>query len=71
MDEFARFIGKLEVSRQRGKQSDLPVTPNELNTYQSLAGKMNWLGHAMAPHYAFAAGYMQQELEDLRVKHLV
>ena len=70
MAEFADSIHHLEIPRQRRKQADAVATPAERKAIQSLAGKMNWLGHTAAPHYAFAASYLQQTLGDLRVKHL-
>ena len=71
MEEFANSISALSMTRERRKQQDDPVTADELQTYQSLAGKLNWLGHSVTPHYAFAASYLQQSIGDLRVKHLV
>lgn len=70
MHEFAAQIQKMKLDPTRRKQTESPVTGVELQAYQSLAGKMNWLGHSVVPHYAFAASYLQQQLGDLRVKHL-
>ena len=71
MKEFADSIASLELSKMRRKQLEAPATEHELRSYQSLAGKMNWLGHSTVPQYAFAASYLQQCVGDLRVKHLV
>ena len=71
MKEFADSIEPLELPLQRRKQQEDLVTEKELKAYQSLAGKMNWLGHCVVPHYSFAASYLQQQLSELRVKHLV
>ena len=70
MTDFAAEIQHLHISRERRKQADAPASPAEIKAIQSLAGKMNWLGHTAAPHYAFAASYLQQTLGDLRVRHL-
>ena len=70
MLEFANSIAKLELPRERRKAPEAQTTPQELREYQSLAGKLNWLGHAAVPQYTFAASYLQQQLGDLRVKHL-
>ena len=70
MSECANSITPLALSVQRRKQYEALATLEEVRSYQSLAGKMNWLGHSVVPHYAFAASYLQQSIGDLRVKHL-
>ena len=70
MHEFAGKICNLTLDRNRRKEADMPVTAEELHSYQSLAGKMNWLGHAAVPHYTFAASYLQQQLSEIKVRHL-
>ena len=70
MQEYARSISRLDIDRPRRKQPDAQATPLEIRAYQALAGKMNWLGHTLVPHYSFAASYLQQNLRDLRVKHI-
>ena len=70
MEDFAKSIKPLQVERNRRKQPEALPTPTEVRDFQSLAGKMNWLGHAAVPQYAFAASYLQQNLGQLKVKHL-
>ena len=71
MEEFANSLERLDLDRPRRKQTEAQATANELRAYQSLAGKMNWLGHTAVPQYAFAASYLQQNIGDLKVKHLL
>ena len=71
MEEFAKSIERFDIARARRKQGDAQATANELRTYQSLAGKMNWLGQTATPQYAFAASYLQQNIGGLKVKHLL
>ena len=70
MEEFASNIHHLQVPREHRRQANAPATPAEFKSIQTLAGQMNWLGHTAAPHYSFAASYLQQTVGDLRVKHL-
>lgn len=70
MEGFVKGIKRLDINRARREQAEAPPTPAEIKDYQSLAGKMNWLGNAAAPACAFAASYMQQCLGGLRVKRL-
>ena len=70
MEEFKRSINPLNITRERRKQAEQHTTAAEKTDFLSLAGKMNWLGHTAAPQYAFAASYLQQHTDDLRVRHL-
>ena len=71
MEEFASSITRLDLDRSRRKQGDEEATANETRECQSLAGKMNWLGHTAVPYYSFAASYVQQNMGNLRVRHLM
>ena len=71
MKEFAKSIERFDIARARRKQGDAQATADELRKYQSLAGKMNWLGQTAAPQFSFAASYLQQNIGGLKVKHLL
>ena len=43
MHEFASQMQKIMLEPCRRKEPDAPVTAAELEAYQSLAGKMNWV----------------------------
>ena len=71
MNEFANKLAPFSFERSRRKQTEASVNAEELHDYQSLAGKLNWLGHSVLPHATFAASYLQQQVGDLKVKHLM
>jgi len=70
MKEFADKIEPIDLSRARRKQPDERCTASELTALQSLAGKLNYLGHGVLPPASLAASKMQQNVGDLRVHHL-
>ena len=71
MNEFANKLAPFSLERSRRKQIEASANAEELHDYQSLAGKLNWLGHSVLPHATFAASYLQQQVGDLKVKHLL
>ena len=70
MSEYFGSIQSIALSRQRRKQSDEACTAEEKTSLLELAGKLNFLGHGVLPSAALVASKMQQDIGNLRVKHL-
>lgn len=70
MEEFFRTVQPIQLSKARCKQHDDVCTAQELKELQSLAGKLNFLGHGVLPPAALVASLMQQNVGNLRVHHL-
>ena len=61
----------ISLSPERRKEIDLPATPAERTALQQFAGTLNFLGHAVLPPACYVASYLQQQLANLRVSHLL
>ena len=70
MSEFMERIEFLPLTRTRRKQHKEKCTQEELTALQSLAGNLNFLGHGVLPQACLVASKMQQNVGNLRVKHL-
>ena len=71
MKEYADKIKRIDIDSAQRKQMEVPVTSIDLREHQSLAGKLNWVGHTALPHCAYAASHMQQDVGNPFVKRLM
>ena len=70
MSEFMETIEFLALTRRRRKQHEEKCMQKELTALQSLAGKLNFLGHGVQPQACLVTSKMQQNVGNVRVKHL-
>lgn len=70
MEEFMQDISDLELSRHRRKSASEKATPEELTSYLSFTGLLNYLGHGVIPVAAFTVSYLQQRIGNLHVLDL-
>ena len=70
MSEFMETIVFLLRTRKRRNQHEEKCPQEELTALQSLAGKLNFLGHGALPQACLVAREMQQNVRILRVKHI-
>jgi hypothetical protein len=56
---------------ERRKEAYLPAFPAELTALQQLAGTYNFLDPAVLPPACYVESFLQQQLANLRVSHLL
>jgi hypothetical protein len=61
----------ITLSPERRREANLPAFPAELTALQQLAGTLNFLGHAILPPACYVASFLQKQLANLRVSHLL
>ena len=64
-------VTEMSVHRSRRKQSDERLNEIERSHYQSINGKLCWIGVISSPFCAFAASYLQQKSPNATVSDLV
>ena len=67
--EFMETIQYLPLTWTRRKQHEEKCTKVKLTALQSLARKLNFLGHGVLPQACLVASKMHQNVGSLRVKH--
>ena len=70
MEEYFEKVEYIQMSRQRKKERDASCTDSEKNVLLQLTGKLNFLGQGALPSAALVASKLQQNISDLKVKHL-
>ena len=70
MEEYMERVKPIDISRERRKQQESPMTEQELEQYRGMSGMLNWAGRAAVPAACFIASDMQQKLASPRVRHL-
>ena len=70
MEAYMERAEPIPLERDRRKNQESPLTPEELKQYRGLAGVLNWAGRAAIPVGCYAASDMQQKLGLVRVKHI-
>jgi Reverse transcriptase (RNA-dependent DNA polymerase) len=68
--QYLNMCDNWDVSAARRKQEDSGCSPDERAAFRTLCGRMSYLGATGMPLAAFAASHLQQQLGDLRVRHL-
>lgn len=71
MWEYLDKLSAVALSRTRCKQREERATATEESAYRALAGTLMYMGNAVVPQAAMITSKMQQQLGDLRVKHIV
>lgn len=61
----------VQLSRTRAKQRDEKATAEEVSAYRGLAGTLMYMGNSVIPQAAMVTSKMQQNLGDLRVRHIL
>ena len=64
-------VTEMSVDRSRRKQSDERLNEIERSHYQSIIGKLCWIGVISSPFCAFSASYLQQKSPNATVSDLV
>lgn len=70
MEEFMETIKPLDISRLRRKQNNDKASSDEITSFLSVTGKLNFLGHGVLPVAGFVASYYQQRVSQLTVADL-
>lgn len=70
MKEFMDTILPICVPYHRKKQNESFCSKEELREFQSLTGKLNFLGHGALPLASLVASKLQQCVSQLRIKHI-
>ena len=71
MREYMETIKPIDITQDRRRQVQDGCSTDELREYQGLTGSLNFLGHGVLPHAAFAASLLQQLIPRLKVEHLL
>lgn len=71
MWDYTEKPTQIPISRNRSKQKDDKVTKEEKTAFRALAGTMMYMGNSLVPQKSMITSKMQQNLGDLRVKHLL
>jgi Reverse transcriptase (RNA-dependent DNA polymerase) len=71
MKQKLQAIEPVPLSRARRKQFAAPTMPDETRLFRRLAGQISYVGLATVPPASFVSSWMQQQLTDLRVSHVV
>jgi hypothetical protein len=69
-DYYSKCLN-VTLSPERRKEVDLPASPAERTSLQQLSDTLNFLGHAVLPPACYVASFLQQQLANLRVSHIL
>ena len=64
-------LDKIEIKRERLKDSNRHATAEELTDYRSAVGSLQWLSTQSRPDIAFEVNQLQKRVKDLRVFDLL
>jgi Reverse transcriptase (RNA-dependent DNA polymerase) len=71
MRDYQSKCLNVTLSPENRKEVYLPASPAERTALKQLADTLNFLGHAVRPPACYVASFLQQQLDHLRVCHLL